>query len=153
MTTGETLKHHWLRHGVDIEVGVSESKLNAFEHKYKVYLPQDLRDYFTLINGMSPGVMDGVFIRFWMLDEIKPLSEDAPEYAAPNYIDDANSVFVFADWSVWAHAFGIRLSPAKEQVSNTVYVLGYLPAVPIARSFSEFVDLYLTDKDRLITDF
>ena len=150
MTIGETLKHHWLRGGLKIEDGVSESELTAFENKYKVHLPEDLRDYFSFVNGMSDGEMDDALFRFWMLNEVEPLSKANPEYAGPDYIDAADSVFLFADFLLWSHAFAIRLSPEKEKQSNTVYVIGVSPAKPIAGSFSEFVEIYLTDNERLV---
>jgi len=150
---GNTLKHHWSRYEVAMEQAVSESELKAFERKNNAYLPEDLRDYFLSVNGMSPGVSDDAFIRFWMLNEIKSISEGAPEYAAPKYIQAADSVFLFADYCIWSHAFGIRMSSKKKQQSNRVYVIGYLPAIPIANSFSEFVQIYLTDKERLIANF
>ena len=150
---GNTLRHHWLRYEIELEQGVSESELNAFELKNNHYLPEDLRDYFLSVNGMSSGASDDALIRFWMLKEVKPISEGAPEYAGPTYIDSADSVFLFADYCIWSHAFGIRLSSKKKKQSNKVYVIGYLPAIPIANSFSEFVHIYLTDKERLIADF
>lgn len=149
----KALKDHWLSCGVEIEQGVTESELNAFERRYNVHLPEDFRDYLMAVNGMSPHVYDDDFIRFWMLNEIKPVSEGAPEYAGSDYIDIADSVFLFADFSIWAHAFGIRGSREKETHSNTVYVIGGLPAIPIASSFSEFVNIYLTDTERLVCGF
>jgi|ERR1044072_2229116 hypothetical protein len=148
-----SLKQHWTRHDISIEPGVSESDLKAFEQKYKISLPEDLHSYFVSVNGMSPGVSDDSLIRFWMLNEIKPISEGAPEYAGQNYIEAADSVFLFADYCIWSHAFGIRLSSEEKEQSNTVFIIGFEPAIPIANSFSEFVDIYLQDKERLTADF
>lgn len=150
---GNSLEQHWSRQDVSIEHGVSESELCAFERRYNVCLPEDLRDYFISVNGMSPGVSDDSLIRFWMLNEIKPVSEGAPEYAGQNYVEAPDSVFLFADYCIWSHAFGIRLSSREKEQSNTIFVIGYEPAVPIADSFSEFVDIYLSDKERLISAF
>jgi hypothetical protein len=150
---GDLLKHHWLRHEVDTEPGVSESDLNNFESKYSVSLPTDLRDYFVCVNGMSPDVSDEALIRFWMLDEIKPISEGAPEYADQSYIQDPDSVFLFADYCIWSHAYAIRLSSEKKQQPNTIFIIGYPPSIPIADSFSEFVDIYLKNKAQLVSGF
>jgi SMI1 / KNR4 family (SUKH-1) len=149
---GNSLKHHWSRHDVSMEPGVSETELKAFEHKYNVLLPDDLCNYFMSVNGMSPGMSDDSLFRFWMLSEVKPVTEGAPEYAGPNYTTAPDSIFLFADYCIWSHAFGIHLSEQEQQL-NTVYVIGFSPAISIANSFSEFVDIYLTDKDRLTTGF
>jgi hypothetical protein len=52
------------------------------------------------VNGIAEGVTDDALIRFWSLKEVKPIPEEAPEYADPAYIQDAKSLFCFADYSV-----------------------------------------------------
>lgn len=49
---GESLKRHWSSHDVEINPGVSEAELKAFEEKYGVFLPQDFCDYLKCVNGM-----------------------------------------------------------------------------------------------------
>lgn len=107
-------------------------------------LPMDLRDYFLCVNGMPSGVCDEVLIRFWMLEEVKPLSEGAPDFSSPRYINSPESVFLLADYSIWAHAYAIRLSRNTEL--NEIFVVGGNSPILIFKSFSEFVDSYITDK-------
>jgi len=141
----ERLKRHWETNGVEINSGVSEADLITFQTQHAVVLPDDLRNYFLCVNGMAPDVMDDQLIRFWMLDEVRPLNECAPEFSHPEYIQRAESIFLFADYSIWAHAYGIRLESFPSE-SNEVFIIGYDSPVKISDSFSNFVDHYLTNR-------
>jgi hypothetical protein len=111
-------------------------------------MPSDLRNYFLCVDGMPEGVMDDGLIRFWMLEEVKPLNESAPGYSRPEYIQRPESIFLFADYSIWAHAYGIRLESFPSE-ANEVFIIGGESPIKICNSFSEFVDRYLTNKDLL----
>src|ERR1043165_9572072 len=100
---GTTLKNRWLSQGLEVNPGVSEEKLSQFESMYQVSLPADLRDYLLTVDGMAEGISDDAFISFWSLNEVKPIPEEAPEFAHLSYIEEAESLFVFADYSIWAH--------------------------------------------------
>lgn len=147
-SVGESLKRHWSSHNVDINAGVSHAELNSFEAKHNVVLPDDLRDYFLCVNGMPPDIVDDGMIRFWMLEELQPLPQGAPAFSDSSYIHNPDSLFLFADYSIWAHAYAIRLGSVPMQ-SNEVVIIGYKSPVAICNCFSEFVDRYLMDKDLL----
>jgi hypothetical protein len=147
-SVGESLKRHWSSHDVEINAGVSKAQLESFESKHCVVLPEDLRDYFLCVNGMPPDVVDDGMIRFWMLEELQPLTQGAPAYSDGSYIQHPESLFLFADYSIWAHAYAIRLGSVSSQ-SHEVVIIGSESPVTIAQCFTEFVDQYLTDKDRL----
>lgn len=145
-SVGESLKRHWSSHNVEINAGVSGAALKSFEDKYDVVLPTDLHDYFLSVNGMPPDIVDDAFIRFWMLEEVEPLSQGAPDFSHPQYIQAPDSIFLFADYSVWAHAYAICLTKTSAE-SNKVFIIGQDSPVLISNSFTEFVDKYLTNKD------
>ena len=149
-SVGESLRRHWSSNNVDISAGVSEAALTSFEEKYAVVLPEDLRDYFLSVNGMPPEIVDDEFIRFWMLEEVVPLPQGAPDYSNPQYIQGSDSIFLFADYSMWAHAYAIRLTKTPTEL-NEVFVIGHDSPILISNSFSEFVDIYLTNKDHLLS--
>jgi hypothetical protein len=140
-----------LSQGIEINPGVSNEELTAFESKYHVSLPSDLRDYFLSVNGMAEGVSDDALIRFWSLNEVKPIPEEAPDYDDPAYIQDAQSLFFFADYCIWSHAYAIRLSSSSE-ASNPVIVIGDEKPTLMFDSFSELVSSYLSDPDSLLTN-
>ena len=79
-SVGESLKRHWSSRDVDINAGVSKAQLDSFESKHCVVLPEDLRDYFLCVNGMPHDVVDDGMIRFWMLEELQPLTQGAPAF-------------------------------------------------------------------------
>lgn len=97
---------------------------------------------------MPHDVIDDGMIRFWMLKQLKPLPQGAPQFSDASYIAHPESLFLFADYSIWAHAYAIRLGRVPLH-SHEVIIIGYESPVTIAQCFSEFVDQYLTDKDRL----
>ena len=141
----QRLKNNWMSHGVEFNDGVSENALAAFEHKFGVALPSDMREFFLTVNGMPEEVTDDEMIRFWMLEEVKPLPSGAPEFATGDYVDHPESLFLFADYSLWAHAYAIRLT-SPEVKRNEVLLIGGDYPILLFRSFSELVDSYLADK-------
>jgi hypothetical protein len=144
-----SLKNHWLSQGIEVNPGVSKEELRAFESKYQVTLPIDLRDYFLTVNGMAQGVTDDALIRFWSLNEVKPIPEEAPDYSDPSYIEEAESLFLFADYCIWSHAYAIRLSSRSES-PNPVIIIGDETPTRLFESFSALVNNYLSDPDRLL---
>jgi cell wall assembly regulator SMI1 len=77
ITIAEGLRSNWLSRGIKINPGVSKAMLQLFESKYEVMLPDDLREYFLLLNGMDINMTDEDLIRFWPLEEVKSISEAA----------------------------------------------------------------------------
>lgn len=61
---GTSLKDHWLSQSLEVNPGVSREELTAFESKYQVSLPSDLRDYFLTVNGMAEGEPTVMFDSF-----------------------------------------------------------------------------------------
>lgn len=149
-SAGESLRRHWASTNVDINVGVPEVGITSFEKEYSVSLPEDVRDYYLCVNGMPPDVVDDEFIRFWMLEEVRPIPQSAPEYSKPQYVQGSDSLFLFADYSIWAHAYAIRLTKTSTGL-NEIFIIGHTSPVLIANSFAEFVDIYLTNKNLLIS--
>ena len=141
-TIGNKLLARWASEGVRVNHGASAEALATFETRHRVVLPGDVRDYFKCVNGMYDSLTDEQLIRFWTLEEVKPLSEEAPAYSEPDYLTEAHRVFVFADYSIWALAFAIRLS-AYTSHSQLVYRIGGSRPVLLAKTFSEFVDVYM----------
>lgn len=145
---GQSLRNHWLSHNMQFNDGVSAAELEFFEKNNSVILPADLRDYFLSVNGMADGATDDVLIRFWTLEETRALPEGAPDYANSDYVENPESLFVFADFSLWAHAYAIRLTATLPTI-NEVFIIGTEYPILLFRSFSEFVGSYLTNKDLL----
>ena len=144
---GESLRKFWLRQGVKLNPGSSEDELAAFEAKYRVRLPSDLREYFAAANGFDGSetwMTDDEVITFLGLNEVRPLSE----YWSPE-VADADSYFVFADYSLVAHVYAVRLVN-DSGTGNAVAVVYDDRPVKVASSFTEFVAGYLENNHAVL---
>jgi SMI1 / KNR4 family (SUKH-1) len=145
LAIAETLKQFWLRQGIKLRPGATEEELTAFKAKYKIRLPQDLREYLATVDGFDGSehwMTDNEVITFLGLDEMKPLCE----YWSPT-VADSHSYFVFADYSLAAHVYAIRLDASMR--GNDVVVV-YDRTVAVARSFSEFIEGYLENSGAVL---
>jgi hypothetical protein len=98
-----------------------------------------MRSYFRILNGTGSSYAEGddFLLALWALDKLVPV----PEWAEAAKGDVR--WFVFADHCFSANEYAIRLT-ADGLGPNTVYVTEGKREV--ARSFSEFVELYLAGK-------
>jgi len=137
---GEKLKTFWRRQSVKLAPGATEEQFCAFEAEYKVRLPEDLRKYLGTVNGFDGSehwMTDDQSITFFGLQEIKPLRE----YWSAKVVD-ADGYFVFADYSLSAHVYAIRLGDGSVD-PNCVVVVYDSKLVEVASSFAGFVEDYL----------
>jgi len=137
------LKAYWVTQGISSGDPASTADLAAFEEQYRVRLPPALRAYFAEVNGIRRTVkfeeeMDQDLIRFWPLDEVRPLSVECPANPAPR---DAESLFVFADWSIAGWFYVVRVS--KAETLATVYIVDDERLTPVSDSFETFLERYL----------
>jgi len=107
--------------GVRNPVTASEADIVSFEQKYDVTLAAIVRDYFTLLNGTTGGKLgmdDENLIGFWHIDQVRPLAEECPEYAT----GEEPNLFVFADYSIWAHAYALRLIKGQDSATPILLI-------------------------------
>jgi hypothetical protein len=138
------LRAHWARqvgrtfqyvgHPPRLRPGVRESRLQEFEAKHDVQLSDDMRLYFREVDGMDDWDTDDDLISFWNLDRVDEREESS----------DRPGLFAFADWSIKAQIWLIDLSRGRGQ--DVVFVTGAVSLVPIADSFTAFVEKYLSDR-------
>ena len=143
---GELLKTHWLGQGIKLRRGVFESEVTAFEAKYDVCLTEDMREFFAVVNGFDNRTgeeVDSDMTTFFSLEEIERLNASAWGIGTP-----AESYFVFADWSISAHVYAIRLS--KDCAASGAVVVVYDSLVKVADSFAEFMQAYLEDNKAVL---
>ena len=143
---GELVKTHWLGQGIKLRRSATESETAAFESKYDVCLPEDMREFFKVVNGFdnrNGEEVDNDMITFFSLEEIKPLN--ASDWGIPARTE---SYFVLADWSISAHVYAIRLS--KDCAAPGVVVVVYDALVKVADSFTEFMRAYLEDNKAVL---
>lgn len=131
----------WRLEGVEPRRGAAPETIRAFEQRYNVRLPEEVRAYFAHLNGMPESGSDAEFVRFWPLDCVRSVAEELrhQEPAPP----PAARYFCFADYSVWCNAYAVRLSSDGLGPADVVAVYGGTDLIPTASSFSEFLRQYI----------
>ena len=136
----DELSEFLIAQGLTPDGGAPETDIVAFERRYGIRLPDDMRAYFARVNGVvggRDGVWDDEMIALWQLQHVRPLSEEVEHCQTP----EAERYFVFADWSIWAHVYAVRLSAS---VAETPVFITYNPQIErVTASFDEFLRGYL----------
>jgi len=135
----------WRDAGLEVRPGVQPSAILAFETRYSVPLPADMREYFLTIDGMEDELDPGTN-RFWPLHMVKPVEDELTERHKDRLAYPG--CFVFVDHCVWCFAWAVRLDRDPSPVSGTVFQVtaSEVPGRPIAPSFTAFVEMYLSDQ-------
>jgi SMI1 / KNR4 family (SUKH-1) len=147
MTVVSRLVAHWKSQGINILHGNSEEALGEFEKLNNVQMPPDLREYFKVTDGMPPRARkvgcdrEGFF--FWPLKDLKAVPI-VLENIGLQPVKNGEKSFVFADYFDWSWAYAIDLSGPQSGEHAIVHV-GTLEPKTVARSFSEFLELYIKD--------
>jgi hypothetical protein len=137
------LKRHWEELGLAHAAGVSAAEITAFEQRYAVTLSQDLRDYFSELNGLDighEGASDPDLISFWRLDQVEQGK------------GENRDIYYFADWSIDACLYGVQLSADMTSAPVFLDCGGYHKRndlLKVASNFSEFIEGYLR-KDEFV---
>jgi hypothetical protein len=148
------LKAIWERRKIRSEWTVSESAILKFETDHNVKFPEDFRSYFKLVNGMDGEVDDG-FYEFYSLDKVGNVVTLLGDYGTPRHgesiamIKNPENCFVFADYSINLIAYVIRLNHIDSERNEVYAICGDVYKI-IAKSFSDFISLYLENSDDLI---
>ena len=125
----EALRERWRTQGILNERRATEEELTAFEARYNVVLPPDLRCYFATVNGTASGqygMDDQDLLGFWHLDQVHPFAEESILLAIRD--PRARHTFAFADYSIWCFGFGIQLSGDPTAATPVVADVEYAPA-------------------------
>lgn len=129
--------------------------ISKFESKNCVRIPNDLKLFFKLLNGTN-GEYDQRFFQFYSLDEFRPIASEfkdwiglAPDYGnLINMLLDHHKFFVFANYQSYLFSYCIKLDKRQSE-QNEVYILCGDEYKVIAGTFTEFLDLYISDDDKL----
>ena len=138
----EVLKKRWA--GLPFKSPLaSETELNEFEAQHDIALPADLRSFFAEVNGSG----DEFEFRFLPLKEVVTVEKLSEMQTTTLTSPEAGRFFVFVDYMQWCWGYAIRLGETVGE--NIVVPIGKLARPVIASSFSDFVELYLRDDQRL----
>lgn len=131
---------YWDEHDVRYLPGVSDGELRAFEDRYNVKLRDDMRYFYRMTNGTRVPLygQDHEAYDFWRLSELQP---DSKHDWAMNFAD-------YREMSWW---YATDLTGAGRLGRGAVYLMGVDERGPlvIARSFGEFLQLYVAKDRRL----
>jgi hypothetical protein len=148
-TRWQQLAGMWRDAGLKIRPGVEPTAIRAFEIKHDVVLPTDLRECFLTVDGMEEELDPGTN-RFWPLSMVKLVSEELKEIHPDRWAYP--ECFIFADHCIWCLAWAVRLGKQPLEVSGPVFqVTGdTIPGRRIAPSFTDFVEMYLSNPDSVL---
>ncbi len=150
----DKLKELWILEGVETSITATEESIFAFQQENSVFIPDDMKSYFVLLNGTNE-VTDHKLFQFYSLKQFKSLDKDLiqwggiPDYKnITNTLKEFNKYFVFADYSFNMFCYAIKLDN-QESRNNEVLVISGDKYKKIASSFSGFIDLYFNDSIEL----
>jgi hypothetical protein len=137
------MMRRWHKLGLEIRSGNSIHVLERFAVDHNVRLSHDIVQYFVKCDGMNMGITDDYLIRFWSLEEVSQHAGEDWSGGRP----ESFHAFVFADYSIGAHAYAWNLS-SQENTDATYLVGGDVPIL-IASSFRGFLNKYLHETSAL----
>jgi hypothetical protein len=143
----EAVGRIWEQRGVRNPVTATPAVVDAFEAKYRVKLSPLVREFFCELNGTEMGYLgmdDEHLIGFWHLDQVRPLSEECPDC-----VTEERDLFVFADCSIWVHAYAVRLS-ADDRLTSVFFLGGGAPKA-LAETFEDFRRGYVRGDERFLS--
>jgi len=130
------------------------NKLSAFESKNSLVLPPDLAEYFKLLDSTT-NKLDTNLYQFYALEQFKNIEDELAQWGGiPNYtniintLEQSGNCFVFADYMFHMFTYAIRLHQNAIGI-NEIYIICGDKYKIIANSFSDFLDLYLSDSAEL----
>jgi hypothetical protein len=136
----DRLADYWGSQGLLHRQQPTRNEVDDFERRFAVSLPHDLREYFLRLNGTAGGqfeMADDELIAFWRLDQVATLAAECTVGFA-----EANDWFVFADYSIWCHAYAVRLS-SDRRAGAPVAICHNPLTYQVAPSMAQFIDAYL----------
>ena len=147
-----TLRERWIAEGIACDRPATDADVAAFEARYGVVLPSDIRAYFTTVNGTAIGAYgmeDEYLLGFWHLDEVRSFAEVFAGGSVRTPSPEEERTFVIADHSIWVYGFGIQLSADPEAPTPIVADVAS-PYHRVAESFAEFLAAYLRGDEDII---
>ncbi len=153
MSQLEKLKVKWEEESLNEFYPIDLESIQSFERINNVVLPDDLKEYFKMLNGTCEEYTNELY-EFYSIKKIKKVSDEFQEWGGiPNYqslinLNVIKDLFVFANFSFNLFVYAIKLSQ-EETDNNEVYILCGEEYKKIGNTFSEFLDLYLSNSIEL----
>lgn len=141
----------WRSEGLRIAEPCTTAQIKEFELRHSIRLPADFKAYLLSVNGMAPDCrsdVDGRGFSFWPLQRICSAFDDL-KCAGMSPLDHFRAYFIFADYLQWSWVYAIQLGSKESAIGKIVRVDTPERLLDVSNSFTEFLELYLADSDRL----
>ena len=144
---GQKLIEHWRRQGLSLSSACDPQSVAEFERRNELALPDPVRDYFLSANGMketSKDSEDTNGFSFWPLSRVVR----APDVTSNGPVRPVGDVkfFLFADYLQLSWTYACNFAPGS---LGAVILIGRDIPERISDSFEEFVELYVSNSERL----
>lgn len=148
MDIWQRLVEYWKQCGLAIQRGATHAAIRAFEVRYGLPLPADLRRYFLTVDGSSQEMDPGLY-RFWPLEEVKPVNHELSDANPDRYAYPG--CFIFADHCISCWDYAVRLDHSIEIAGPVYRVTGSNPpGEQMAASFVQFMEMYLASPKNIM---
>ena len=151
MKAHEKLQAYWAQVGAEFPVAPARAAdLVEFEARYSLKLPGDFREYLLACAPAAENWEDHRLTNWWPLRRMQRLPDEyRHELGNPAVAAEPASYLVFADGYIWCWAWAINCRPGGR--FGWVAVIGTPGDRFVASSFSEFVDKFIMEDDRVIS--
>jgi len=155
MSVFHRLATHWNLEVVTPDAQATGDAIAAFENRFALTLPPDVRAFYERFNGLLD--MDGDLNRFWPIAELDTVPAIVEPYSGiPDYsgivkrLPDPDRYFAFADHSIWVCVYAMHLSDHPDSDTTIVWIADGNTFDILADTFAGFWELYLTSPDRIL---
>jgi hypothetical protein len=134
------LRARWQRDGVSFRAGATPAEIAAFEERHLLRLPDEVRAYLKVVNGMADRAGDDELLEFLSLER---MSEELERFPT-----EPRSV-ALVDYLTSSEVFGVRatLEPAA---FAPIYSLGERAERQVFASFAELLRVHLHDRNGIV---
>lgn len=126
----------WEQRGTALNPGASNAELDELRVLLGGLLPEDIREFYSLANGMPNGTYDDHQVSFWSISKIRDQQRDY-----------GGSQLGFADFLLYSWRFIFQVADAGVVVVSENVPPGQ--AMDTLGGFDDFLEIYLTDPSRL----
>lgn len=133
----------------------SEEDIVSFEKSTGLVIPVDMKEYFIKVNGTEEEDKAD-FFHFYSLEDFKNVEQSLKNWTgSPDYSNIVHTLsehayfFVFADYLFHTFSYAIMLHPYNSEKKNEVITISGDNYQVVASSFSQFLEIYLTNPDEL----
>ena len=139
------LLERWRAAGVMPNPGATEDEVLGFEAANHVRLPDDMRQFLQVVNGIAFSELDGL-ARLRPVAEYFRIVDRIPAASKAADFDDPQRYYCFGDYNIEGSFWGVRLSddPAAIAPVRVFYHDG--GGYQVASSFREFLVRYLSEE-------